>query len=180
MKTRTVVEIVAIVIGAIALLGAALVGSSFLVPQGTQVQYDPGDGVGLTVGDVDVEGAIVITEDGELGNLIFTAVNGSDRDVTLTVQYPSGGDRADVSVEIPAGERVGFGYGTEGQLALEEIGVPAGGLIPLYFQYGSEPGVQIDVPVLDGAFAEYAPLVPTPAPTPTPTPTATETPAAEG
>ncbi|MBN9605181.1 MAG: hypothetical protein J0G30_01040 [Actinomycetales bacterium] len=171
MKTRNAVEIVTITLGVIALFGAALVGSSFLVPHGTAVGYEPGDGVSATVGGVDVEGIVVITEDGELGNLLLTAVNNSGDNVALTVQYPSGSGRSDVTLRVPAGRSVGAGYGDNPQLLLENIGTPAGGLIPLYLQYGSVPGVEVDVPVLDGSFAEYSGLLPTPEPTPTPTPT---------
>jgi len=176
VKARSVVEIVVITVGVVALLAAALIGSSFLVPVATAYEYDPGDGVGGEVGALDIEGAVVITEDGELGNLIFSVVNLSQDDETLVVQYEGDGGKQSLEVEVPAGERVGVGFGDAGQLLLEGIATPAGALLPIYFQYGSETGVQLPVPVLNGEFAEYSELTPTPMPTPTPEPTATATP----
>jgi hypothetical protein len=59
---------------------------------------------------------------------------------------------------------------------LPSIDTKAGSLLPIYFQYGTEPGKQLDVPVLDGSLPQYATLLPTATPTPSVTPTPTVTP----
>lgn len=166
MRLRTGASIAAVALAAVALSGCSL----FAVHQ-TQHQYDPSDGVSVAVGEVRLLNLMVFTEDGVDGNLSAVAVNTGDDDVELTLQYVSGGEKIDVEVEIPAGETVTLGSGDGGQLFLPEIGTPAGAYLPIYFQYGSTPGKQVSVPVLDGSLGEYEHLMPTPTPTPTPTET---------
>jgi hypothetical protein len=155
-------------------LVVGLSACSFAFPQ-TQKPYEASDGVSVTVGDVKVLNAIVFTEDGEDGNFSGSAANFGDSDVDLTLQYVSGGEKVDVTIEVPAGETVRFGS-EDDQVFLAGIDTPAGSLLKIYFQYGDRPGKQIDVPVLDTALGEYDGLLPTPTPTPTPTVTATPEP----
>lgn len=155
---------------------AVLAGCGFVTPIATQFQYDPSDGVSTAVGDVTVQNVLVLTEDGEDGNLLFTAVNHSESSVDLGLQYLVDGTKVDLTLELDAKSSTNFGFGDDGQLLLEGIDTPAGSLIALYFQYGNEVGSQIDVPVLDGSLEQYTPYLPTPAPTPTPTETATAVP----
>jgi hypothetical protein len=158
---------------------AVLAGCGLVTPQATTFQYDPSDGVSATVGDVEVEGLLVITDDGELGNLLFTAVNGSDAGVNLNVQYDSSAGRQTHTIALAASSTYDVGYGPLGQFAVEDIDSPAGSLLPVYLQYGDAAGAQVLVPVLDGSLPQYTDLVPTPMPTPTPTPTSTADPDAE-
>ncbi|HWH97609.1 MAG TPA: hypothetical protein VNS80_04515 [Pseudolysinimonas sp.] len=129
----------------------------------------------VTVGDIRVLNAIVFSEDGEDGNFFAAAANSGDRDVDLTLQYVSDGEKVNVDIEVPAGETVRFG-GEDSQVFLPGIDAAPGSLLTIYFQYGDRPGKQIDVPVLDTELAQYDGLLPTPTPTPTPTVTATPTP----
>jgi len=159
-------------IAAVALTAVALSGCSLFAVHQTLHPYDPSDGVGVAIGDVRLINVLVFTEDGVDGNLSAAAVNTGDEDVELTIQYESGGDKIDVEIEIPGGETVTLGSGDLGQLFLPEIDTPAGTYLPIYFQYGTTPGKQVSVPVLDGSLSEYENLMPTPTPTPTPTETA--------
>ena len=43
---------------------------------------------------------------------------------------------------------------------LEGIDTQPGGLVDLYFQYGSAEGIELGVPVLDSSLPEYADLAP--------------------
>ena len=172
MKARAAASV--LLVGALAL---PLAGCGFLTPQATTFHYDASDGVSTTVGDLDIENALVLTEDGEDGNLLFAVVNESDSPVTLAVQYEAADGRETVQVPVaPGASQVGFG--DKGQLALRGIGTPAGSLLAVYFQYGSEQGSELLVPVLDGTLPQYADHLPTPEPTPilTPAPTSTSAP----
>jgi hypothetical protein len=162
-------------VAALTLVGA-LAGCSVFASPMTQKPYDASDGVSATVGDVRLLNVLVFTEDGEDGNLAGAAVNSSDSDVDLVVQYESDGDKVNVELEVPARTTVHFGAGESGQLFLPGIDTAAGALLKVYFQYGGEQGKQIDVPVLDDRLPEYDGLLPTPTPTPTPTVTATPEP----
>ena len=164
-----------------AVLAAVLAGCNFVTPQATLQHYDPSDGVSTVVGDVHILNALVLSEDGENGNLLFSAVNDSGDTVELTAQYASDGDKTDLSFEVPASTNAAFGFGDGGQVYLESIDAKPGSLVAIYFHYGSEEGRELLVPVLDGSLEQYQPYLPvTPTPVPTetgaPTPNPTETP----
>jgi hypothetical protein len=160
-----------------ALLTTGLAGC-YAFPQ-TQRPYNPSDGISVTVGDVRLLNVLVFTEDGEDGNFSAAAVNTGDEDIDLTLQYVSDGEKVNIEIEIPVGETVEIGSGENGQVFLPAIDALPGTLLPIYFQYGSLPGKQATIPVLDASIEDYDGLLPTPTPTPTPTvtPTPTETPA---
>ncbi len=162
-----------------ALAGALLLGTTgctFVAEIATLEEYDPSDGVGATIGDVQVRNMLAITEDGTRAALVFSGNNTGQDDVQLSVSLTEGGASAQ-RVSLPAGELTPVGSGTT-QLVLEGLDVVPGSLLPDYVQYGSEPGRLLNVPVLDAALEEYAALLPSPTPTPTPAPTPTPTPTA--
>lgn len=146
-------------------LVTGLAGCNYVTTQATTFRYDPSDGIGATLGDLALRNVMAITEDGENVNLVFTVVNRSSEDIELTVSAGTGGDEVEASVELERGStRVGE---SETQLVLEGVDVVPGSLLPVYFQYGSEPGQQLKVPVLDAELPEYDGLLPSPTPTPT-------------
>jgi hypothetical protein len=158
--------------GLAVLVAITLAGCNFFTPQQTLVPYDPADGVSAQVGDVHVLNAVIVSEDGLSGNLLFSALNSGSDDVDLTLQFESNGEKVTLDVEVEAGTTGAFGYGEAGQLFVAGIDTQPGGLLPIYFQYGDEQGRQLLVPVLDGELEQYQGLLPTPTPTPTPTETA--------
>jgi hypothetical protein len=161
---------------AVAALAITLAGCNFITPQASLYPYDASDGVSTVVGDVHILNALVLTEDGTDGNLVFSAVNDGGEKVDLTVQFDSGGTKTDLTVPVEAAGRTDVGFGDAGQLFLASMNTPAGSLLPVYFQYGDHEGKQLMVPVLDGALPQYQPYLPTPTPTPTPTETGMPTP----
>jgi hypothetical protein len=137
-------------------LGAS--GCSMLTYQATTEHYDPSDGVSADVGDLDLRNILVVSEDGEDGNLVMTVVNTGDEDAELGVQVGEGGGQT-LIVEVEAGATVSLG-GDEEPLLLEGIDTEPGSLVPIFFQYGSAEGIEKLVPVLDGRLPEYADLTP--------------------
>jgi hypothetical protein len=137
-------------------LGAS--GCSMLTYQATTEHYDPSDGVSADVGDLDLRNILVVSEDGEDGNLVLTVVNTGDEDAELGVQVGEGGGEP-LIIEVEAGATVSLG-GDEEPLLLEGIDTQPGALLPLYFQYGTAEGIEKLVPVLDGRLPEYADLAP--------------------
>lgn len=163
LKARAIASIVTA-----CLVMAGIAGCTFVTPIATQSIEDVSDGVNVTVGDVRLLNALVVSDDGTDGNLVAQAYNESDVPVTLSLQYDVDG-RHTVKVRLPAHRATDLGYGARGEVLLPRIGTPAGSLLPLYVQYGSASGKQIGVPVLTNAQSEYRHLLPTPSPTPTPT-----------
>jgi len=133
-------------------------GCGFIAPQATTEHYDASDGTSATVGSVKVLNAILLSEDGETGNLIASVANtGNDR-VTVTLQYEGDGQKVDKKVSV-AGNTV-KSIGTDEQFLLTGIGAELGSLFPVFVQYDDETGKQMLVPVLDGTLPEYAEYLP--------------------
>lgn len=162
-------------------------GCNLIAPQATQIQYDPSDGVGADVGEVDIRNALLIAnEDGTSASLIASLVNRGDSAHRVRVQWE--GDAGEVTEEItvPARSSLVLGGGEGTTLTLRELDVQPGSLFPVFFQYGEETGAEMLVPVLTDALEEYSNLGPIPEPTETmilepgatfgPTPEPTEAP----
>jgi hypothetical protein len=155
---RTAVRMAAIALAAGIGLGTA--GCTFLTPIATLNQYNPSDGINVTIGSLDVRNAVaIINTDGHAINLALTLVN-TGGSKTVTIQYESGGEKTDKTVALATGKVKQFGTEEQGQIIILSPGVKAGELLPVYIQYGDEPGKQLLVPVLDGTQAEYEGLVP--------------------
>lgn len=155
VRTRIVTSVV---VAALVLLGTT--ACNFVAPQATLKDYDPSDGVSATIGNVKVLNTMVISEDGEEGNLVTSVVNnGSDR-VQLNLQYESGSTKVNKKFAVGAGHTQKVGTPDGMQLILEGIDAKPGDLMPIYIQYGNEEGKQLLVPVLDGTLDEYADLLP--------------------
>ena len=129
-----------------------------LTYQATTEHYDASDGVSVNVGDLDVRNILVVSDDGEDGNLVLTVVNTGEDDVELGVQVGEGGSEP-LIIEVEAGATVSLG-GDEEPLLLEGIDTQPGALLPIFFQYGTAEGIEKLVPVLDGRLPEYADLAP--------------------
>lgn len=189
MRSRIAVSAV---LAAGVLLGST--GCAFISPVATQIQYDPSDGIGATIGSVQVRNALAITEDGETVNLVMYISNTSDETVEVVFEYDfeegQTGGNGEGNITLNAGETVSFGNGEDApQLILEDANTEPGANMPLFIQYGDETGEMLLVPVLDNLLAEYRDLLPpeeeiivepvpedTAEPTATPTPTATPAP----
>ena len=141
-------------------LGIAIGGSgcAMITSQATTEKYDASDGVAADVGTLDIRNILVVSEDGRDGNLVMTVVNTGEDDVTLEVQAVDG--NASAELDIDAGETISLGTDQEDPLLLEGIDAEVGSLVPLYFQYDTEEGAEVKVPVLDGRLPEYQDLVP--------------------
>lgn len=156
MKSRLIASIV---LGTAVVLGTT--GCNMLAPQATTNQYNPGDGVSLDAGSVDVRNAFVISEDGKDGNLVVAFYN-NDFDTTakVNIEFGENGKSGKATVSVPARTLVSLGGDDEGPLLLEGIKTEPGALLPMYFQVGDAPGEFTMVPVLDGSLSYYEHLVP--------------------
>lgn len=156
MRTRQIVPLSAALIGV-----AALSGCSLTAEIANLEPYDPSDGVGVTLGDVAVRNALLITADGSEANLVMSVVNNSGQPVDLLVQYGPVDARVTETISLPATPALSqIGSDPANQLLLEDDDIVAGALLEVYFQHGSVQGEVVNVPVLDGSLAEYELLVP--------------------
>lgn len=149
----------------------ATAGCNLVAPQATRKIYDPSDGVGATVGDLAIRNAMIVSDDGEAGTLIVTLVNSTDEALSVEVQYEGSAGRTSDTVDAVPGRTEVRPDSTEA-VQMDDIDTIPGGLLPVYFQYGSEQGKELLVPVLTNALEAYSTLTPAPSATPTVTPTA--------
>jgi hypothetical protein len=163
----------------VAVTAAVLAGCSLWMQPETQVSYDPSEGINANIGVLELRDVLVVTEDGVDGNLVMTALNKSPEPLEVTLQYETDGTKHNLTIDLAANSTTMFGSGEAGQLLLEDIGTPPGSLLPLYVQFGDEPGQQLQVPAVNGTFPPYEGLLPTPTPTPTLAPTPTPSVTAE-
>ena len=137
------------------ILAGALVlgttGCTFISRQATLIQYDPSDGVGVDVGNVQVRNVVaLINDDNSAVSLMITLVNSSERSVNMNIQYEADGEKTTVTKPINAGSVARYGTTTDDtQILILNPGVKAGGLLPVYLQYGKNEGKQLMVPVLN-------------------------------
>ncbi|WP_166996350.1 hypothetical protein [Paramicrobacterium fandaimingii] len=155
-----------IVLAAAVALGTS--GCGFLAPQATTIHYDASDGVGGSVGDIDVRNALIIAnEDGTVGNLVVTVVNNGSSAHSVTIEFANG---TSTEVVIDADEIFTFSAPTADDterenIVIDPLDAKVGSTTEIFFQYGSETGVSLDVPVYNNDLPEYSTLVPTPAET---------------
>ncbi len=147
----------------VALLAAGTTGCTFMTPQVTTIAYDPSDGIRATLGDIKVNNALLVTEDGENASLVVSLQNTSDFGVQVNVQYEDASkSKVNDSVHVNARSVASLGasgaHGTS-TIVLTGIDAPAGTLFPIFLQYDDVTGQQLWVPVLaaEGPYADLAP-----------------------
>lgn len=150
-------KIAAVAIAAAVALGTT--GCTFNSPVASLEVYDPSDGVNATVGKIHVRNFMYLTTATGQGALFGTLTNQDVDAVATTVELHAHGstEAAEIPVSIGAGEKLDLGY-NGGQAIPLGISAKAGSILELHVSVGSEK-VTLNVPVLDGTFAEYAPLV---------------------
>jgi len=153
-------------------LTVGLSACNFFSPQNTLQDYDPSDGVGANVGDLNVRNALLITEDGERATLAVSIINTTGEAQSIEIEYDSSAvdavaGRSSLDLDVPSQSIVNTSSADSGeQIVLENVDAPAGSWFYVYFQSGTSEGVELAVPVLDTTLAEYDGLAPSPSPTP--------------
>lgn len=161
MKTRLAASAILV-----ALLVGGTTGCTFLTPQSTAKMYDASDGIGTTVGDIKVNNALLVTDDGQSASLLINLDNMSDFGVQVTIQYENAAKaKVNDSIFVNANTVTSVGAADAAKFVLTGIEAPAGSLFPVFIQYGDVSGKQMWLPVL-APNGEYAGLEPTITPTP--------------
>lgn len=133
----------------IALLTAGTTGCTFMTPQATIMNYDPSDGIRATVGDIKINNALLVSEDGENASLVVSLHNTSDQSIRVKLQYENSKNaKVNDTISVPAGSVVSLGGKDATKLVLSGITAPTGDLFPVFFQYGDVTGQQMWLPVL--------------------------------
>lgn len=138
------------------LVGTA--GCGVFVETATLKPYHPSDGVGVTIGDLHLRNALIITNEKGDAALVASVVNDGESFEFVNVE---------VRGETPLSTKVGaypgltkIGIADDNPVVFYGAGVVAGEYVDVYVQYGVHDGELLNVPVLDGTEPFYAPYAP--------------------
>ena len=154
---------VRIAISAILAIGLALgtSGCNLIQPQATTNFYNASDGISVNVGDIQLRNLILISDDGQTGSLLMSAINTTGNDVNLNLQFLSKGEMVEGKLVVPSSQAAtSWGAMAEDKIVFEGIDSEPGSMLEVYFQFGSADGVTALVPVLTTGQPEYNGLEP--------------------
>lgn len=147
------------------LVAAALVavvglsGCQVMSPIQTNVPYQPGDGVAVDLGEVQIRNLVVVSSaKGEVGTLSGMVVNQGDSRVTIT--FATGADGISASAVAPADSQTRLsGVQGGGAVSLSAIAAAPGGIVKIMISTPASGGSEVSVPVLppDGYYATITP-----------------------
>jgi len=133
----------------------AATGCSYMAPTATLIHYDPADGVGADLGQMLLRNLVAVTgDDGGPVNVIFSAINTSDKTITLHYSAPTTSGQQDKSLDIKPG-LTNVGDGGRQIVITTPDGATLGGLYPVTFTADGADSVTVEVPVLDPEGREY-------------------------
>ncbi len=155
LRTTAVRRAAALTLAASAL---TLAGCSATNAVTTTKAYAASDGVDATLGSLSFGNLLVLSAaKGDPGTVLGSVTNAATSKATVTIGIA--GDTATLSV--PAGATVLLGP-DHTAVPLSSVSEPPGALITLDLASDADGSTSLQVPVLDGTFAQYATLVPTP------------------
>ena len=145
-------------VGAVS-LAALLSGCAVNSPTTTALPYNPGDGVALSLGAVEIRDLLVVgTEQGQPATISAYVVNRSADDVTVTFSGEAG---APATLDVAANSAVQASPVGEEGLTLESLDVALGSMVPISVQVGGDAPAQVGVPSVPASSSMYSDLAPT-------------------
>jgi hypothetical protein len=140
------------------LLGTSACGA--VTPIASLETYAPSDGVEATFESIKVRNFIYLSDGQGNGALFGSVVNSGLAAATLKLQYNDAetGEKRDEQLSLLAGQKRDLGYNGSTPLAIKLAGKP-GQTAEVWVAEGSNAGVALNVPILDGTLAEYESLL---------------------
>lgn len=122
--------------------------------------YSPSDGQQVDLDQIMARNFIYLVADSGNGYLIGSLVSQATQDKVVKIQYvdPNTQTKTDYFVEIPAGQKVDFGYNGNPAILLPVVEGP-GQTAKFYFLESDTVNASMKVPVLDGTLQEYRRLL---------------------
>lgn len=150
-----------ILVAALIAVGAS--GCAFITPQATTTVKEAADGVeGNVSPDIAMRNTTLISDDGTKANLIVTLVNVGDSGNQVAIQYVNAaGTSVTETAYVNAHSTLTIGGHSDKKITFTGLDTKAGALFPVYFQYGSQTGTKLLVPVLTSDWPQFAGLAPT-------------------
>jgi hypothetical protein len=146
----------AVTIAASMLLGTS--GCTFLSPVASRIEYAPADGSQVDLETVKIRNFVYVTN-GTVSAISGSIVNPSLEPKIVRIQYTDAAvnEAKEVTFTVNAGQRIDLGY-NGGQALAINLGGKAGGIVRINVSEGSVTE-EMRVPVLDGTFEFYKPII---------------------
>lgn len=142
----------------------AATGCNIIAPQATTIQYSPAEGVSVPRTDgapVTVRNAMFIADEtGTNANFVAAIINETEQSQELHIQIGQGETAIKKVAALGPRQTLALGSADTPPALIENLDVPAGQTVEVYFQSGSAPGVRVHVPVQSGDMEYFKDLVP--------------------
>lgn len=139
-------------------LTTVLSGCAIFSPMSTELPYNPGDGVAVSLGEVQIRDIVVVASaQGEPATIAAYVVNRSAEDVTVSFAT-EGGEPA--TLDVPAGAAVQASPAGEEGLTIESLEVAPGAVVPLAIQVDGNAPARVGAPSVSASNPMYSDIAP--------------------
>lgn len=149
-------------VASLAIIGLALGASGCSIKRDVESlkPYTPSDGAQVDLAQLKARNFIYLKNRGGAGALIGSLVNSGNEATRATLQFTDAatGQKAEISYQVGAGQKLDLGYNGQNAAAIDLEGEP-GQLVKIYVVETGVNGKAMLVPVLDGTLAEYRPIL---------------------
>jgi hypothetical protein len=142
---------------AVAIATSVLLGTTactFSSPVATMKVYTPSDGTDANFGEVAARNIFILVAPSGQTALFGSFLNGAETQQPFSLEI--GGQT--YALNLSQFEKLDMGFNGRNALPLSGVSAKAGSLVKATFKSDGE-SVEKTIPVLDGTFAQYAPLV---------------------
>jgi hypothetical protein len=122
--------------------------------------YSPSDGQQVDLDQIKARNFMYLVAESGNGYLVGSLVSSAKEDKVIKIQYvdPNNQSKTDYFVEVPAGQKIDFGYNGNPAITLPVLERP-GQTAQFYFLESDTVNASMKVPVLDGTLVEYRSLL---------------------
>jgi hypothetical protein len=122
--------------------------------------YSPSDGQQIDLEQVKARNFMYLVAESGNGYLVGSLVSQASKSIVIKIQYvdPNTLAKTDYFIEVPAGQKIDFGYNGNPAISLPVVERP-GQTALFYFLESDTINASMRVPVLDGTLAEYRSLL---------------------
>lgn len=142
---------------AVAIASSVLLGTTactFISPVATMKVYTPSDGTDANIGDIAARNIFILVSPTGQTALFGSFINGADSQQAVSIEIAN----QSYPYNLAVGEKLDIGFNGKNAQPLSGLTAKAGSLVKATFKSGAD-SVEKTLPVLDGTFAQYAPLV---------------------